>query len=156
MSSIGNKYHQLQYALDILNATSHTTFVPGPNFSFDEGGVASRSRMNPVRQYNKDKPNKFCVDIFVVVNNEAGNIPFVIRMCTRVTMLQISAYLTRSRTCQLLRRLSSTQLSNPRLTRIPMASVDYSWTIDILMSLFSYYYESSLILSRRVPTGRIA
>ena len=48
------------------NATSRATFVPGPNLSFDEGGVSSRSRMNPVRQYNKDKPNKFCVDFFVL------------------------------------------------------------------------------------------
>ena len=40
--------------------------------TFDEGGVASRSRMNPVRQYNKDKPNKFRVDFFVLANNSPG------------------------------------------------------------------------------------
>jgi len=45
------------------------TFTPGRNLSFDEGGVASRSRVNPVRQYNKDKPNKFRIDFFVLTNN---------------------------------------------------------------------------------------
>ena len=28
--------------------------------------------MNPVRQYNKDKPNKFRVDFFVLANNNNG------------------------------------------------------------------------------------
>ena len=40
--------------------------------SFDEGGVASRSRFNPICQYNKDKPQKFHVDFFVLCNNSPG------------------------------------------------------------------------------------
>ena len=28
--------------------------------------------MNPVRQYNKDRPNKFRVDFFVLANNKEG------------------------------------------------------------------------------------
>ncbi len=40
--------------------------------SFDEGGVASRLWFNPIRQYNKDKPQKFRVDIFVLCNNSPG------------------------------------------------------------------------------------
>ena len=71
-STIGDKCHQLRYAIDTCNATSKTTFVVGPDLTFDEGGVASRSRMNPVRQYNKDKPNKFRVDFFVLANNSPG------------------------------------------------------------------------------------
>ena len=68
-SAIGDKCHQLRFAINQLNYASRATFVPGPNLSFDEGGIASRSRMNPVRQYNKDKPNKFRVDFFVLANN---------------------------------------------------------------------------------------
>ena len=40
--------------------------------SFGEGGVASRSRLNPVCDYNKDKPQKLCVDFFVLCNNSPG------------------------------------------------------------------------------------
>ena len=58
-SSIGDKCHQLRYAIETLNATSKAVFIPGLNLSFDEGGGPSRSWLNPVRQYNKDKPNKF-------------------------------------------------------------------------------------------------
>ena len=58
-STIGDKCHQLRYAIDTCNATSKTTFVVGPDLTFDDAGVASQSRMNPVRQYNKDKPTNF-------------------------------------------------------------------------------------------------
>ncbi len=68
-STIGDKCHQIRHALNTLNTASLKTFTPGINLSFDEGGVASRSRFNPVRQYNKDKPQKFRVDFFVLCNN---------------------------------------------------------------------------------------
>ena len=41
------------------------TFIPGIDMSFDKGGILSRSRMNPVWQYNKDKQNKY---FFVLAN----------------------------------------------------------------------------------------
>lgn len=72
-SSVRDKCHQLRFAINSLNAASKATFIPGLNLSFDEGGVASRSRMNPVRQYNKDKPKKFRVDFFVLANNAPNN-----------------------------------------------------------------------------------
>ena len=50
-STIGDKCHQLRHAIDTLNNASRTTFIAGIDISFDEGGGASRSRMNPVRQY---------------------------------------------------------------------------------------------------------
>ena len=78
-STIGDKCHQLRYAIDTCNGTSKTTFVVGGDLTFDEGGVASRSRMNPVRQYNKDKPNKFRVDFFVLANNSPG-IYFIVHL----------------------------------------------------------------------------
>jgi hypothetical protein len=45
-------------------AATNTKFI-GANITFDEGGMGSRHRMNPVRQYNKDKPQKFRVDFFI-------------------------------------------------------------------------------------------
>jgi Transposase IS4 len=38
----------------------------GENLTFDEGGIGSRHRLNPVRQYNKDKPQKFRVNFFIM------------------------------------------------------------------------------------------
>ena len=41
---------------------------------FDEGGIALRSRYCPVRKYNKDKPDKFHVELFCLANcdNKTG------------------------------------------------------------------------------------
>jgi len=50
----GGKCYQLRYAINQRNAASQATFIPGPTLSFDEGGVPMRSRLCPVRQYNKD------------------------------------------------------------------------------------------------------
>jgi hypothetical protein len=65
--------HQLRFAIHSLNAASKATFIPGQNLSFDKGGVASRSRMNLIRQYNKDKPKRFYVDFSVLANNAPNN-----------------------------------------------------------------------------------
>ena len=42
--------------------------------SFDEGGVASRSTFNPVHQYNKDQPQKFYFDFYLLCNNSPEKI----------------------------------------------------------------------------------
>ena len=47
---------------------SKRSFVPGPSLIFNESSVASRSKYNPVRQYNKDKPDKFHVNFFIMAN----------------------------------------------------------------------------------------
>ena len=65
----GDKCHQLRYVINKFNETAMHTFIPGIDMTFDEGGIPLRSRMNPVRQYNKDKPNKYRVDFFVLANN---------------------------------------------------------------------------------------
>ena len=57
----GDKCHQLRYFIRRFNECAKKTFNLGPNASFDEGGIAMRSRYCPVRQYNKDKPNKYRV-----------------------------------------------------------------------------------------------
>ena len=61
-----DKCYMLRKAINSLNAASLSNFVPEPNLSFDEGGIACRSRYCPVRQYNKDKPAKFRVDFFIL------------------------------------------------------------------------------------------
>ncbi len=68
-TTINDKCHQIRHALNTLNHASYKTFIPEQDLSFDEGGIASRSRFNPVRQYNKDKPQKFRVDFFILCNN---------------------------------------------------------------------------------------
>ena len=47
---------------------SKKAFQAGEHLTFDEGGVSCRSRMCPVRQYNKDKPDKYRVDFFVLAD----------------------------------------------------------------------------------------
>jgi hypothetical protein len=61
-----DKCYMIRGALNELNSASHSNFVPEANLSFDEGGIACRSRYCPVRQYNKDKPDKFRVDFFIL------------------------------------------------------------------------------------------
>ena len=65
-TDIDDKCHQLRYILNKFNQSSRATFIPGYALSFDEGGHASRSRYCPVRQYNKNKPDKYRVDFFIL------------------------------------------------------------------------------------------
>ena len=48
-STIGNKWHQLQYVINKFNQSIRSTFIPGYDMSFNKGGNASRSRYNPAR-----------------------------------------------------------------------------------------------------------
>jgi hypothetical protein len=50
-----DKCYQIRAAIKELNSAARINFVPEANLSFDEGGISCRSRMCPVRQYNKDK-----------------------------------------------------------------------------------------------------
>ena len=63
-----DKCNQLRYFIRRFNAKARGVFHLGPNVSFDEGGVAMRSRYCPVRQYNKDKPDKYRVDFFILAD----------------------------------------------------------------------------------------
>ena len=47
-SDIGDKCHQLRAAIQYLNQHAKRAFVLGRQFSFDEGGIASKSRYKPV------------------------------------------------------------------------------------------------------------
>ena len=63
---VNDKAYQLRKISQLLSVGARCTFKPGRYLSFDEGGIASRSRKNPIRQYNKDKPSKFRVDFFLL------------------------------------------------------------------------------------------
>jgi len=69
-----DKCYMLRNAMNELNAASCRNYVPEANLAFDEGGIACRSRYCPVRQYNKDKPDKFRVDFFIL----AGSVSHII------------------------------------------------------------------------------
>lgn len=69
-ASPGDKCYQLRHALKTLNQASKKTFFPSGRLSFDEGGVGVRSRLCPCRQYNKDKPEKYRVDMFILAESK--------------------------------------------------------------------------------------
>lgn len=65
----GDKAYQLRHAINTLNEAARRTFFVGKDLTFDEGGVSSRSRMNPIRQYNGQKPDKFRIDFFLMCDS---------------------------------------------------------------------------------------
>jgi hypothetical protein len=68
-----DKCYQLRAAIESLNYHAKKTFVPGRYLLFDEGGIANKSRYNPVRQYNSNKPDKYRIDFFIMANATSGN-----------------------------------------------------------------------------------
>ena len=66
----GDKCHQLRYFIRAFNERARHVFHLGPKASFDEGGIPMRSRYCPVRMYNKDKPDKFRVDFFILADSK--------------------------------------------------------------------------------------
>ncbi len=65
--------HQLRNAIDHLNKAAKRTFIPGKEMSFNEGGIASKSNYNPVRQYNNSKPEKYRINFFTLANASVGH-----------------------------------------------------------------------------------
>ena len=63
-----DKCAQLRFFIRRFNAKAREVFNLGTEASFDEGGVPMRSRYCPVRQYNKDKPDKYRVDFFILAD----------------------------------------------------------------------------------------
>ena len=54
----------------MVTSAAKGSYIPGRDIAFDEGGVASRHRLNPIRMYNKNKPQKFRVDFFLCSTTE--------------------------------------------------------------------------------------
>ncbi len=77
-SEIGDKCHQLRAAIQFLNEHAKKSFILGRELSFDEGEIASKSRYNPVHQYNLSKLDKYCIDFFMLVNASSGKTLFII------------------------------------------------------------------------------
>jgi Transposase IS4 len=60
-----DKSYMLRHAMNELNVAPLRNFVPEPCLAFDQGGSSCRSSCKaPIRQYNKDKPDKYRVDFF--------------------------------------------------------------------------------------------
>jgi Transposase IS4 len=66
-----DKCYQIRSTINHLNAASAANYVPEGNLAFDEGGTSCRSRYCPVRMYNKDKPDKFRVDFFILAGSQS-------------------------------------------------------------------------------------
>jgi hypothetical protein len=62
----GDKCYQIRHIINMLNAASKKSFQLPHDLSFDEGGVGCGSKYCPVRQYNKNKPQKFRVYFFFI------------------------------------------------------------------------------------------
>jgi Transposase IS4 len=67
----GDKCYQLRHVINTMNQAAANTKYMGSDLTFDEGGIGSRHRQNPVRQYNKDKPQKFRVNFFLMACSQS-------------------------------------------------------------------------------------
>ncbi len=72
ISEISYNCNQFRATIKFLNEHAKKSFILGRELSFDEGGIASKSRYNPVHQYNSSKPDKYRIDFFVLVNVSCG------------------------------------------------------------------------------------
>jgi ribonucleotide reductase beta subunit family protein with ferritin-like domain len=82
-------------------AASNIKFI-GLDVIFDEeGGSGSWHRCNPVRQYNKDKPQKYQVDFFIIACSKT----YIISMFTREQMLPVWVFIGQQGNYQQHRRL---------------------------------------------------
>ena len=66
----GDKCYHVKHLLRQFKAAAKDSFIPRRDIAFDKGGVASRHRLNPIRVYNKNKPQKFLVDFFLCSTTE--------------------------------------------------------------------------------------
>ena len=62
----GDKCHQVRHLLNCFNAAAARVFLISLLLAFDEGGIGIRSRFCPCRMYNKDKPDKYRVEFFLM------------------------------------------------------------------------------------------
>ncbi|KAE9158797.1 hypothetical protein PF005_g32299 [Phytophthora fragariae] len=56
---------KIRPVVDVLQRTFARGYRTPPVISFDEAILPSRSRYNPTRQFNKDKPHKWGTKVFV-------------------------------------------------------------------------------------------
>ena len=61
-----DRFHQIRYLIRSFNDATSKTFDIGTTAAFDEGNISTRSRVLCVKQYNKYKPEKFRIELFVL------------------------------------------------------------------------------------------
>ncbi len=66
-SKEGDKCLQLRNAKSQKNKATMKTFIPWRELSFDEDGISSKSRYNPVRQFSSSKPDKYRIDFLLLL-----------------------------------------------------------------------------------------
>ena len=66
----GDKCYHVRYLMRQFKSAAKASFIPGRDIAFDEGGIGSRHRLNPIRQFNHNKPQKFRVDFFICSTTE--------------------------------------------------------------------------------------
>ena len=69
-SAVCYKCHQLRFLIRCINRAAARTFYLGPNADFYEGGISTQSRFWCVWKYNKYKPYKFRIDLFVLAGSK--------------------------------------------------------------------------------------
>lgn len=55
-SKTGDKFHQMCYTINAQKIASKSCFIPGLNTAFDKGCIPSGSELNPICQFNQNKP----------------------------------------------------------------------------------------------------
>lgn len=67
-----DKAWKVRPILQVLEKTFHRGYRLGPRISFDEGTIPNRSKFNPVRVYNKEKPHKYGTKVYMTCCAETG------------------------------------------------------------------------------------
>ncbi|ETN14351.1 hypothetical protein PPTG_22233 [Phytophthora nicotianae INRA-310] len=67
-----DKAWKVRPVLQVLEKTFCRGYRLGPQISFDEGTIPNRSKFNPVRVYNKDKPHKYGTKVYMTCCAETG------------------------------------------------------------------------------------
>lgn len=117
--------------------------IPGIDMTFDEGGAASGSRINPVNQYNMDKQRKFFVHFYVLCNNSPRK--YSILHCD---MYQSKNSKNNGITEEIFNLPTAQQVAlfNKSLGKSQMVFVGFLWITDMPLLLFLSCYEKNDIL----------
>ena len=69
-SKCRDKWHHIRHVTKTLNITAKTCFIHGLNICFDQWGIVINSCLCPIHEYNKEKHNKFIVDLFIISDDK--------------------------------------------------------------------------------------
>lgn len=100
ISSVGDKCHQLRVVIKSSNKHAKTGFMLTHECLFDEGGIASKLRHNPVCQYNSSKPDKYRINSLCLQTQPRVKILIISLMYTKVRMQPMHTLLRKHGTFQ--------------------------------------------------------